>query len=125
MNLFQPSVKLLRKVRIGSRLKRVYDPPQTPLDRLLASGRGDSVKVQALVELRQHLDPFALAEAIERKLTHIYRLARSPQRSQVSRTERAALDEVSPRLGIPIIVGGAPARLKQRPVSVTPSMTRR
>jgi len=29
MNLFQPSVKLLRKVRVGSRLLRVYDRPQT------------------------------------------------------------------------------------------------
>jgi hypothetical protein len=123
MNLFQPSVKLLRKVRIGSRLKRVYDPPQTPLDRLLASGQGDSAKVQALVELRQRLDPFALAEAIERKLTRIYRLARSPQRSQVSRTERAALDEVD-AWASPSPSAGASARLKQRPVSVTPSMAR-
>lgn len=125
MNLFQPSVKLLRKVRVGARLKRVYDPPQTPLDRLIASGQGDPAKVHALMELRQRLDPFALAEAIERKLTHIFRLTHRPQRPRGNQVERAALDEVSRRLGIPIIVGPAPARLKQRPASVTPSMTRR
>ena len=30
MNLFQPSVKLVEKVRRGSRLSRQYDPPRTP-----------------------------------------------------------------------------------------------
>ncbi len=125
MNLFQPSVKLLRKVRVGSRLQRLYDPPQTPLDRLIASGQGDPAQVQALVQLRQHLDPFTLAETIERKLTRIYYLAARPQRPQGSRAERDVLDDVSRRLGIPITVGGAPARLKRRFISVTPSMTRR
>ncbi len=114
MNLFQPSVKLLRKVRVGSRLTRAYDAPHTPLDRLLASGQGDPAKVQALVQLRQHLDPFAVAEAIERKLARIYRLASRPQRPQGSRAEREVLDDASRRLGIPIMVGGAPARLKRR-----------
>ena len=33
-NLFLPSVKLLRKVRVGSKLKRLYDKPQTPLERV-------------------------------------------------------------------------------------------
>jgi transposase InsO family protein len=31
MNVFQPSVKLVRKVRVGARLRRVYDAAQTPL----------------------------------------------------------------------------------------------
>jgi hypothetical protein len=43
MNLFQPSVKLTTKVRVGSRLKRRYDAPLTPLDRLVNSGKGDPV----------------------------------------------------------------------------------
>lgn len=33
-NLFLPSVKLLRKVRVGSKLKRLYDKPQTPFERI-------------------------------------------------------------------------------------------
>ncbi len=118
MNLFQPSVKLLRKVRVGSRLKRVYDYPQTPLDRLTASGQGDPVKVQALQQLRAQLDPFAVAEAIERKLAHIYRLASRAQPPRISRAEHEAIQDVSRHLGIPIIVGGAPARLKRRLASV-------
>jgi len=75
MNLFQPSVKLVRKVRRGSRLTRRYDIPQTPLDRLAASHRADPATITALQQLRQRLDPFTLAEAIDRKLARIHRLA--------------------------------------------------
>ena len=75
MNLFQPSVKLREKRRVGSRLRRRYDRPQTPLDRLLASGAGEAAKAVALQQLRERLDPFVLADTIERKLQHIYSLA--------------------------------------------------
>jgi hypothetical protein len=75
MNLYQPSVKLVRKTRVGARLRRTYDCPQTPLDRLLASGVGDPTHLRVLQRLRCRLDPFALAAAIDRKLTRIYRLA--------------------------------------------------
>ena len=75
MNLFQPSVKLVRKTRVGARLRRQYDRPQTPLDRLLASGVGDPAQLRALQRLRARLDPFALAAAIDHKLQAIYRLA--------------------------------------------------
>jgi hypothetical protein len=60
MNLFQPSVKFVRKVRVGSRLTRVYDRPQTPLDRLLTTGTGDPTKVAAYQQLRTRLDPLAM-----------------------------------------------------------------
>jgi hypothetical protein len=75
MNLYQPSVKLIRKTRVGARLRRQYDRPQTPLDRLRASGVGAPAHLRALQRLRTRLDPFALAAAIDRKLQRIYRLA--------------------------------------------------
>jgi len=74
MNLFQPSVKLLRKIRVGSKLRRKYSPAQTPLDRVLASGV-DPDRAAALQTLRQRLDPFELARTIDRKLERIYALA--------------------------------------------------
>jgi hypothetical protein len=77
MNLFQPSVKLVGKVRIGSRLTRKYDKPQTPLDRLLASGQGDAERLKHLKRLRESLNPFELAQTIDRKLEKITRLASS------------------------------------------------
>ncbi len=120
MNLFQPSVKLLRKVRVGSRLTRVYEPPQTPLDRLLASGQGDPVKVAALVELRTRLDPFALSAAINRKLTRIYRLANHRQSPRpLSRVDREMIREVERLFGIPVIVRASHAALNRESASVT------
>jgi len=76
MNLFQPSVKLRRKQRIGSRLKRTYDRPQTPLDRLGTSPGCDQAKLQRLLRLRASTDPFELAKIIEKKLDRIAALAR-------------------------------------------------
>ncbi len=89
MNLFQPSVKLVRKVRVGSRLRRVYDPPLTPFDRLLALGQGRTRQLTQLRKLREKLDPFELAETIEHKLESIYRLARKPRGDQPQSTDVA------------------------------------
>jgi len=75
MNLFQPSVKLVKKVRVGSRVRRVYGPAETPLDRVLASEVVEPERAEALRALRRSLDPFALARVIERKLERIYALA--------------------------------------------------
>ena len=36
LNLFLPSVKLLKKVRVGSKVRRVYDGPRTPFERVRA-----------------------------------------------------------------------------------------
>jgi hypothetical protein len=76
MNLFQPSVKLVRKTRVGSRLTRRYDQPQTPLDRLRASKSAESKKLLALLKLREQIDPFKLSRTIDRKLEQIYKLAK-------------------------------------------------
>lgn len=75
MNLFQPSVKLLRKERIGSRLKRNYDAPRTPLDRLRAGKDCDRTMVNQLLRLRATTDPFELSKTIEKKLDRIAALA--------------------------------------------------
>ncbi len=75
MNLFQPSVKLVKKSRVGSRLRRVYDRAQTPFDRVRPSGVGDPQRLAELERLRASLDPFELRRRIERKLERIYELA--------------------------------------------------
>jgi hypothetical protein len=70
-NLFLPSVKLLGKERVGARLRRRYDAPRTPLDRVQASADSNSTAVAQLVALRDQLDPFALAQAIDRKIERL------------------------------------------------------
>jgi transposase InsO family protein len=74
-NLFLPSVKLVRKVRVGSRIRRVYDRPQTPFERVCACPGADPAKVAHLAALRAQQDPFSLATAIEEKLDRLSALA--------------------------------------------------
>jgi len=78
LNLFQPSSKLVKRVRVGSKLRRRYDRPRTPLDRLVACPEEDPsvrAKAAALINLRRSLDPFELSRQIDRKLHRIYALA--------------------------------------------------
>jgi len=77
-NLFLPSVKLRRKVRVGARLRRQYHAPQTPLDRLRACPTADAKTVAALTALRARLDPFELSATIDRKLERLFTLG-SPE----------------------------------------------
>lgn len=106
MNLFLPSIKLLRKKRIGSRLTRVYDKPKTPLQRVEESKQGDQQKMEALKKLKDSIDPFSLAQTIEIKLERICKLAdhrQSPNPAQphkktqkpLSKVEREAIDTLS------------------------------
>ncbi len=80
-NLFLPSVKLVGKERVGARLRRRYDAARTPFERVCESPQAIPAAVAHLTALRARLDPFALAQAIERKLERIYALARHPVRS--------------------------------------------
>jgi hypothetical protein len=104
-NLFLPSMKLSKKTRVGSKLKRRYDKPQTPLERLLHSAQADPVKTQELKRLRDQTDPFQLAKRMEQKLERIYQMANhrispSPQPPQphvqpLTRQEKQTLGELS------------------------------
>jgi hypothetical protein len=76
-NLFLPSVKLLAKERVGARVRRRYDAPRTPLERVLAC---PEIRPDVAARWRRHrdtLDPFALAETIAQRLERIYALANS------------------------------------------------
>jgi len=74
-NYFQPSVKLVKKIRIGSKVRKKYDAPQTPYQRLLKSKRTDLGKLQAFKKQAQAWNPFMLSKIVEEKLSHIYSLA--------------------------------------------------
>lgn len=113
-NLFLPSMKLTEKVRVGSKLKRRYDKPQTPLERVAACPQADPLKLAELQKLRDATDPFALAKTIDQKLERIYQLANhrvspsleppQPSRRPLTRAERQARLEISEILGIKVHV---------------------
>lgn len=97
MNLYQPSVKLQKVIRKGSRKKRLYDAPQTPLDRLLSSKHADKKRLAELVALRESLDPFSLSERLNEKLEHIWSLAcYRPKPSDEGKKEDAKIEGLSP-----------------------------
>jgi len=75
LNLFLPSVKLVKKVRVGSRVRRIYEAARTPFERVRECAQADPEQVAKLEELRKRLDPFQLSRNIDRKLDRIGRLA--------------------------------------------------
>ena len=78
INFFQPSQKLIKKERIGSHIKRVYDTPKTPYQRVLESTDvPDNVK-RKLKARYKTLNPFALKRTIDRKLKLIADTLRTP-----------------------------------------------
>ncbi len=83
-NLFLPSVKLVGKERVGARVRRRYDAPRTPLERVLACPGLDAHVAAELRRQRDRLDPFALAQAIDQQLERIYALANSRHSPPVS-----------------------------------------
>jgi hypothetical protein len=90
MNLYLPSVKLVKKVRVGSKVRRVYDEAQTPLERVLAGVQAKPERVAELKKLHQSLDPFQLGKLIDQKLQRIYDLANRRLSAKVTAENRAA-----------------------------------
>ena len=66
-------MKHLRTEVEGSRKKRIYDVPQTPLERLKASGQADPRQIAKPEALKATLNPFALKRSIEKKLRRVLR----------------------------------------------------
>jgi transposase InsO family protein len=75
LNLYLPSVKLVKKTRVGSKLRRVYDVPRTPLERVARSGSAEPGRLAELMKLKSRLEPFELGRIIDGKLKRIYELA--------------------------------------------------
>lgn len=76
VNFYCPALKLVKKERVEGRLRRRYEPAQTPLARVLASEAVSAEKKAHLSALKARLNPFALREKIERELKAIEKLRR-------------------------------------------------
>lgn len=82
LNFFMPTFKLLRKERIGSRIKKTYELPKTPYERVLVS---ESVPEHVKVALKtryESLDPIEMKLAIEEKLKLLMGIIRSEEQSE-------------------------------------------
>ncbi len=76
INFFQPSMKLVEKKRVGSKLSKMYDKAQTPYQRLLALADVDDTVQQQLAALYLTLNPLALQRQIEANLKKLWTLDR-------------------------------------------------
>jgi len=72
-NFFCPAMRLVEKRREGSKTLRRYDRPQTPFERLKASGKIEPAKIAELGRQMDRLDPFELKAQIESRLKAILR----------------------------------------------------
>lgn len=71
-NFFCPTLKLIKKTRIGAQIKKEYDSPKTPYQRILESDNVSDEKKKQLILTYKNLNPFKLKEQIERKLKYIF-----------------------------------------------------
>jgi len=87
VNMFQPVAKLISKERQGAKVKKIYDTPKTPCQRLLESPDiPEEVKAQ-LQKTFDELNPAALKREIDRllkELTKAY-LQKKEEENQIDR----------------------------------------
>jgi hypothetical protein len=67
-NFFLPTFKLKEKVRIGARIVKKFDPPETPYDRLMKSPHFSEERKEKLRLTKKSLNPFQLKAELEKKL---------------------------------------------------------
>ena len=75
-NFFSPTMKLVEKTRIGSKIVKKYAAPETPAQRLLNHESLTIDQKQRLIDTQAALNPFVLRDTIQRKLRTIFKLVR-------------------------------------------------
>jgi hypothetical protein len=82
VNFFQPVMKLISKTRYGARVHKVYDPAQTPYQRLLQAGALTETKQQELAAIYAGLNPVLLLKQINASLESLWDLAERSAKQQ-------------------------------------------
>lgn len=72
-NHFTPLMKLIEKIRQGSRVQDIYDKPSSPYQRLLDCQEVEEKTKRELRKQHRQLDPIDLAQAVEEKLAAIFK----------------------------------------------------
>lgn len=72
-NYFYPAMKLQDKIRIQAKIKKHYDKPQTPFQRLMASEQVNALQKEKMRQVFESLNPFELQQNIQRKLRSIFK----------------------------------------------------
>lgn len=75
VNFFLPVMKLIQKTRIGSRVRKKYDEPQTPYQRVLASPFVPEINKEELRQQYANLNPALLRRQIAKLQNKLFQLS--------------------------------------------------
>jgi hypothetical protein len=75
VNFFQPSMKLLRKERRGSKVRKFYAPAKTPYQAVLEASEVPEETKRRQQELFRSVNPIALRQQLDQHLEAFWRLA--------------------------------------------------
>ena len=75
-NWFCPTFKLKEKKRDGAKIRKLYERPETPLQRLMRSAEVEEKTKRLMKEEMRELDPFELKAQIEAQLRRVFALQR-------------------------------------------------
>lgn len=70
-NFFNPSMKLIKKERVGSKIIKKYDPPKTPYQRLTESKHIDQSTKTRLKQKFESLNPFEIQKQMKANIKQI------------------------------------------------------
>lgn len=82
-NFLLPVMKLVRKVRIGGHVKRIYDTPETPYQRLLKSGQIDGRTADELRRTYLSLNPAEIKRQMDKKLSRLFDIYENKKKRSV------------------------------------------
>jgi hypothetical protein len=87
-NFLQPAIKLKEKVRVGGKVRRVYEAPRTPYQRLLELGDLKPKQKRELEARYQALHPVKLRRRIEQLRTQLFDLLQNESEQTVRSSRR-------------------------------------
>lgn len=90
-NYFTPVMKLVEKTREGSKVRKKYDSPATPCDRLLSCPKVSESQKKKPRASRAQLDPMDLSEELEKRLGEIFQRVEKIEQERAE--EQGWLDE--------------------------------
>ena len=73
-NFFMPQMKLISKDRIGSKVKKKYDTPKTPYQRIIECPTVSEEVKENLRKTKANLNPFELQAKLQTKLAYFHQL---------------------------------------------------
>ena len=73
-NYFMPQMKLISKDRVGSKVKKKYDKPKTPFQRLMECETYPEEQKEKLRKIKATLNPFELQAKLQEKLAYFHKL---------------------------------------------------